>query len=265
MASDFYIAQFRFLERLLVVHGHWCCKGIAQMGSAWRRSHSMVWPSDLWPSSRVRWKTLAAQMMRIRMRRPYILLTQVAAGILIDIMPGANDPANFSMPQQSCTNPHSFELDNVRYVDLALQSDQTPPSTTIHENKATSCDGKWLLGSRWSGFLLGLPRRLNTRIVGKLSVVKYFLDSKTFQKVKFVYPKKEDSVELMRTYFDVENLPTEFGGKATLQYDHEEFSRQMAQDDVKSAKLWGLDKHQSNGFAGAGVAPEPDSLITPVS
>ncbi|KAL3620160.1 hypothetical protein CASFOL_035072 [Castilleja foliolosa] len=31
MASDFSIAQFRFLERLLVVHGHWCCKRIAQM------------------------------------------------------------------------------------------------------------------------------------------------------------------------------------------------------------------------------------------
>ncbi|KAI8541148.1 hypothetical protein RHMOL_Rhmol08G0039400 [Rhododendron molle] len=31
MASDFAIAQFRFLERLLVVHGHWCYKKIAQM------------------------------------------------------------------------------------------------------------------------------------------------------------------------------------------------------------------------------------------
>ncbi|KAL3840308.1 hypothetical protein ACJIZ3_024899 [Penstemon smallii] len=95
-------------------------------------------------------------------------------------------------------------------------------------------------------------------------VVKYFLDPKTFQKVKFVYLKNEDSVELMRSYFDVDNLPTELGGKATLQYDHEEFSRQMAQDDVKTAKLWGLDKHQSNGCAGAEVAPEPESLATPV-
>ncbi|PSR96926.1 Phospholipid-transporting ATPase [Actinidia chinensis var. chinensis] len=33
MASDFSIAQFRFLERLLVVHGHWCYKRIAQMVS----------------------------------------------------------------------------------------------------------------------------------------------------------------------------------------------------------------------------------------
>ncbi|KAJ7951572.1 Phospholipid-transporting ATPase [Quillaja saponaria] len=31
MASDFAIAQFCFLERLLVVHGHWCYKRIAQM------------------------------------------------------------------------------------------------------------------------------------------------------------------------------------------------------------------------------------------
>lgn len=29
MASDFAIAQFRFLERLLLVHGHWCYKRIA--------------------------------------------------------------------------------------------------------------------------------------------------------------------------------------------------------------------------------------------
>ncbi|KAI9119687.1 hypothetical protein K1719_009076 [Acacia pycnantha] len=31
MASDFAIAQFKFLERLLVIHGHWCYKRIAEM------------------------------------------------------------------------------------------------------------------------------------------------------------------------------------------------------------------------------------------
>lgn len=40
MASDFSIAQFRFLERLLVVHGHWCYKRIAQMVN-----HLDVWLS----------------------------------------------------------------------------------------------------------------------------------------------------------------------------------------------------------------------------
>ncbi|KAK7252910.1 hypothetical protein RIF29_37183 [Crotalaria pallida] len=72
--------------------------------------------------------------------------------------------------------------------------------------------------------------------------VKYFLDTKTAQKVKFVYPNDKDSVELMKSLFDVENLPAEFGGKATLKYNHEEFSRLMLEDDVKTSKFWGLDE-----------------------
>lgn len=93
-----------------------------------------------------------------------------------------------------------------------------------------------------------------------VQVVKYFLDTKTFHKVKFVYPKNKDSVELMKTYFDMENLPTEFGGKTTLNYDHEEFSRLMAKDDVKSAKLWGFDGKQKPAYSGAEVVPEPETL-----
>ncbi|CAF2201024.1 unnamed protein product [Brassica napus] len=95
-------------------------------------------------------------------------------------------------------------------------------------------------------------------------IVKYFIDAKTFIKVKFVYPKNPESVELMSSFFDEENLPTEFGGKALLQYNHEEFSKQMNQDDVKTADFWGLvhsnNNHQqqsSSGFSGAEIAPEP--------
>ncbi|KVH98381.1 CRAL-TRIO domain-containing protein [Cynara cardunculus var. scolymus] len=92
-------------------------------------------------------------------------------------------------------------------------------------------------------------------------IVKYFMDPKTFQKVKFVYPKNKESVELMRSYFDLDNLPTEFGGKATMKYDHEDFSRLMAQDDVKAAKFWGFDDKSASMTtsyaAGAAVAPEP--------
>lgn len=94
-------------------------------------------------------------------------------------------------------------------------------------------------------------------------IVKYFLDAKTFQKVKFVYPKNKDSVELMKSYFDEENLPTEFGGKAMLQYNYEEFSKMMVLDDVKSANLWGSDdklQHLSNGHAVAGIAPQPEPV-----
>ncbi|XAR68595.1 DNA-directed DNA polymerase [Bertholletia excelsa] len=68
-----------------------------------------------------------------------ILLSQIAAGAPLDIMPGPNDPANFSLPQQplnrclfpgssayntftSCTNPHSFELDSVRFLGTSGQN-----------------------------------------------------------------------------------------------------------------------------------------------
>ena len=51
-------------------------------GSAWRRSHSIVWPSDLWPSSLVSWNTRAAQMigMRILLPLPSTLLCLSFAG-----------------------------------------------------------------------------------------------------------------------------------------------------------------------------------------
>lgn len=31
MASDFSLARFRFLQRLLLVHGHWCYERLAKM------------------------------------------------------------------------------------------------------------------------------------------------------------------------------------------------------------------------------------------
>ncbi|KOM32300.1 hypothetical protein LR48_Vigan01g185600 [Vigna angularis] len=96
--------------------------------------------------------------------------------------------------------------------------------------------------------------------------VRFFLDPKTVQKVKFVYPNNKDSVELMQSLFDLDNLPSEFGGKTSLMYDHEEFSRLMTEDDVKTAKFWGIDQKPFNppkkGHAGAEVAPEPVSVQT---
>ncbi|XWS14581.1 hypothetical protein CRYUN_Cryun35bG0022300 [Craigia yunnanensis] len=73
--------------------------------------------------------------------------------------------------------------------------------------------------SRWSN---SHDNQENDSLQHESKIVKYFMDAKTFQKVKFVYPKNEDSVELMRSYFEEENLPTEFGGKAILECNHEE-------------------------------------------
>ncbi|XP_065847714.1 uncharacterized protein [Euphorbia lathyris] len=99
-------------------------------------------------------------------------------------------------------------------------------------------------------------------------IVKYFLDAKTFQKVKFIYPNNIDSVEIMKAHFDQENLPTVFGGKAILEYNHEEFSRVMSQDDIKATSFWGLDnKNQqtTNGHHGAVVVPESIGLAPSVT
>lgn len=97
-----------------------------------------------------------------------------------------------------------------------------------------------------------------------MQIIKYMLDKKTIQKVKFVYPNNKDSVELMKCYFDEENLPIEFGGKGILNYNHEEFSRLMARDDLKSAAFWGSESDDklssyvgNKSHSGAEVAPEP--------
>ena len=69
----------------------------------------------------------------------------------------------------------------------------------------------------------------------------------------------------MSQYFDEENLPTDFGGKAVLNYDYEEFSRLMVQDDAKSYGTKEKLNHTPNGYSGAEVAPEPTCLALPAS
>ncbi|RDX57638.1 hypothetical protein CR513_63104, partial [Mucuna pruriens] len=101
-----------------------------------------------------------------------------------------------------------------------------------------------------------------TGLTFRNSMVKFTLDSKTIEKVKFVYLKKKGSVGLMKCYFDGENLPSKLGGKGMLNYNHEEFSRLMAEDDLKSVAFWGSDEDKlwscvGTGHSGSEVAPEP--------
>lgn len=100
-----------------------------------------------------------------------------------------------------------------------------------------------------------------------MQIVKYFLDPKTFQKVKFVYPKNEESMELMHKHFDVEILPVEFGGKNKVEYDHEEFSKMMMEDDIKSVKLWGSEEKLTmpNQANNADIVSEPSHAATQAS
>lgn len=80
-----------------------------------------------------------------------------------------------------------------------------------------------------------------------MQIVKQFLNKTTFEKVKFVYPKSEESLEAMKSYFDLENLPIEFGGKSTSKYNYQEYSRLMVQDDLKSDAFWGIHQKISQG------------------
>ncbi|XVE75719.1 hypothetical protein DITRI_Ditri12bG0115100 [Diplodiscus trichospermus] len=81
-----------------------------------------------------------------------ILLTQIAASLPLDIMPGSSDPANFSLPQQplnrclfpgsatyntfrSCNNPHCFELDNIRFLGTSGQNIDDLAKYSEAENK----------------------------------------------------------------------------------------------------------------------------------
>ncbi|ONK76128.1 uncharacterized protein A4U43_C03F24230 [Asparagus officinalis] len=110
-----------------------------------------------------------------------------------------------------------------------------------------------------AAFLYNPPRIFETF----WKIVKYFLDAKTFHKVKFVYPKNEESLELMHKTFDIEILPVEFGGKNKVEYDHEEFSRLMAKDDIIASSMWGSSEkitHAPHGHSTSEVAPEPSGV-----
>jgi CRAL/TRIO domain len=96
-----------------------------------------------------------------------------------------------------------------------------------------------------------------------MQVVKYFLDPKTYHKVNFVYSKNEESIKVLHKYFDPEVLPLEFGGMNKTEYDHEEFSKMMEKDDIKTAAFWGLEnkvgpqaEHLSNGDVASGRKAE---------
>lgn len=68
-----------------------------------------------------------------------MLLTELAGAVPVDVMPGAGDPANYTLPQQplhAClfpgaagysslhraTNPHDFSVDGVAFLGTSGQS-----------------------------------------------------------------------------------------------------------------------------------------------
>lgn len=93
------------------------------------------------------------------------------------------------------------------------------------------------------------PERLKVAILydpprifeGLWTLVKPFLDPKTFKKVKFVYNSKPESVKLVEAFFDLDVLEVPFGGRNPKSYNHQDYADQMKLDDAKTAAFWKLD------------------------
>jgi len=92
-------------------------------------------------------------------------------------------------------------------------------------------------------------------------VVKVFLDPKSIQKVNFIYKDNEETMKTMYKHIDPEVLPVEFGGKNNVVYNHEDYSKLMAKDDVKTTSFWAADVNRvMNGDSVPEVIPQ-SSLI----
>ncbi|XP_039128350.1 phosphatidylinositol transfer protein 3-like [Dioscorea cayenensis subsp. rotundata] len=68
-------------------------------------------------------------------------------------------------------------------------------------------------------------------------VVKPFLESKTYKKVKFVYSDVTESQKIMTEVFDMNVLETAFGGRNSVGFSLAEFSERMKEDDMKMQAL----------------------------
>ncbi|XP_037464228.1 phosphatidylinositol transfer protein 3-like [Triticum dicoccoides] len=72
-------------------------------------------------------------------------------------------------------------------------------------------------------------------------LLKVLVDLKSAQKLNFVYKENKESMKTMYNHIDPEILPMEFGGKNNVMYNHEDYSKLMTKDDIKTASFWAAD------------------------
>lgn len=97
-------------------------------------------------------------------------------------------------------------------------------------------------------------------------VVKVFLDPRSIQKLNFVYKENEESMKTMYKHIDSEVLPIEFGGKNNVVYNHEDYSKLMTKDDIKTASFWAADvNHERNGHLVPEVTPQSSLVVAKAS
>ncbi|KAL7097587.1 hypothetical protein ACP275_10G153700 [Erythranthe tilingii] len=103
-------------------------------------------------------------------------------------------------------------------------------------------------------------------------MVKPFLETKTYKKVKFVYSDHPPSMKVMEALFDMEKLESTFGGKSAEDYDYESYAERMKKEekqknDVKKsggAKKSG-DGSPSDRMSVVSEVTDSDFLVSEVS
>lgn len=69
-------------------------------------------------------------------------------------------------------------------------------------------------------------------------VVKPFLERKTYNKVKFVYPNDHNSLKIMEEHFDMDKLESSFGGNSQVGFNITDYAARMREDDTKMPLFW---------------------------
>ncbi|XWS42760.1 hypothetical protein CRYUN_Cryun16bG0042000 [Craigia yunnanensis] len=69
------------------------------------------------------------------------------------------------------------------------------------------------------------------------TIVKPFLETKTYKKVKFVYSDDPKSLKIMEEAFDLDKLDAAFGGRNTGGFDYQAYAQQMKEDDIRKSNF----------------------------
>jgi len=110
---------------------------------------------------------------------------------------------------------------------------------------------------------------LASEILRSFQAVKYFLDPRSIEKVNFVYLKDEESMKVLYRCIDPEVLPVDFGGRNNVLYNHEEYTKLMLEDDIKTSSFWADDakpvNRVANGTLVADVRPQSPLIAAKAS
>ncbi|KAF8404557.1 hypothetical protein HHK36_009444 [Tetracentron sinense] len=87
------------------------------------------------------------------------------------------------------------------------------------------------------------------------TVVKPFLEPKTYRKVKFVYSDDVNTKKIMEDLFDMDKLESAFGGNNQVDFDINDYAERMREDDKKMSSFWTRDNPPA--------APESTLMTTP--